>query len=64
MTLDFTQAMISWFLSLSPVLGSSLTVRGLLGILFLFLSFPVLPLLACYLSLSLKINILFLKIKK
>ena len=34
------QVMISWFMGLRPMSGSSLTVRGLLGVLSLHLSAP------------------------
>ena len=49
-TLDMAWVMISWFMSSSPTLGSTLTVQVLLGILSPSLSAS--PLLA--LSLSLK----------
>ena len=53
--LILAQVMISWFVSLSPVLGSVLTVQSLLRIFFLPLSAP--PLLTLSLSLSLsKVN--------
>ena len=62
--LILAQIMISWFVSLSPALGSALTVWSLLEILSLPLSLP-LPWLALFLSLSLSLSLSKIsKIKK
>ena len=53
-TLGFAQVMISWFVSLSPTLGSALTAQSLLWILSLPLSAP--PLFLCARSVSLSQN--------